>query len=156
MREIKFRVWDKKEKKLYYPGTYCDRSDNEEWYGSSLSMKLQGITSLSNDNNFELMQYTGLKDENGIDIFEGDILGYDEGQIKGGQTTFCQFVVKFGKYSCGCGDYYCNEDGYGFYLSGYNGYHRSNGTSDKYEYDRRFGAYPVIGNIYENQDLLTK
>lgn len=50
MRDIKFRAWNKKEKKMYFDVLH--------------NIGFDGI----------VMQYTGLKDKNGIEIYESDIL----------------------------------------------------------------------------------
>jgi uncharacterized phage protein (TIGR01671 family) len=65
MREIKFRVWDAENKEMFYPKKI-------EWNN-------QGELRFFNKNNMwnidmVLMQFTGLKDKNGKDILEGDIL----------------------------------------------------------------------------------
>ncbi len=61
MREIKFRAWDTKAKIMSYDpdAQYC--------YGD-LNGSIELHTSL-----YTLMQYTGLKDKNGVEIYEGDV-----------------------------------------------------------------------------------
>lgn len=53
MREIKFRRWDTDEKYMYY-----DKPFHLD----------------TNLNRYEVMQYTGLKDKNGKEVYEGDVL----------------------------------------------------------------------------------
>ena len=87
MRELKFRAWRTEEKKMYAPVFF----DNLEvyWWGEDGE---NSDTELLGDRmaggmleHCILLQYTGLKDKNGKEIFEGDVV--TDGEIVG-QVVF--------------------------------------------------------------------
>ena len=70
-REIKFRAWNSMAKKILHFGNPIGIMDNEDRYGTFFE-SLEG--KMYCGGNYELMQYTGLKDKNGKEIYEGDIV----------------------------------------------------------------------------------
>ena len=82
MREIKFRVWDEDNKGY----TYLDFNNLEELRHSVESFEDYFNRFYFRDNPKYIQQYTGLKDKNGKEIYEGDII--DIHQTVNGVSTF--------------------------------------------------------------------
>ena len=130
MREIKFRAWDKVDEiwcnyKIYDGRVYFLDTDTGLWY--------------TKYRDFDLMQYTGIKDINNVEIYEGDIVEISKEKSYLNDTA----VVKFDKYSSSFVLVVQDDD------CGYLSYNFSS------HYDKII-SYKIIGNIYENKDLLEK
>lgn len=69
-REIKFRAWDKK-------GKFMEIVDDLQMFNNNLNVGLPSNEYFLGEDDVELMQYTGLDDKNGKEIYEGDIVKYE-------------------------------------------------------------------------------
>ena len=139
MEEYKFRAWNKNTKKMYKigqitleKGTWNYEPDNREYIGMSVPYQPS----------FILMQYTGLKDKNGKEIYEGDIIkSYFENGL--GAENKC--LIIYDEYLCAfMGQELRTKQQYLF----------NEGNPNKK--DKQLKYTEVIGNIYENKNLLEK
>lgn len=123
MREIKFRAWDKKNKYM---------SGEKNWYfGIENDGSIEIYNCFSNKNptkkeNIIIMQFTGLLDKNGKEIYEGDVIKHADPEMEddGGQVVWEDAIAGF-TYGGECSSF-----------------------------PEKSWRYEVIGNIYSNPELI--
>lgn len=118
MRELKFRVWSESDKEY--------RRDCKLKYLFTSSTGLPSTAYSDEGDRFDIEQYTGLKDKNGKEIYEGDIVDYDD-------DGECIGIVKY--------------DAPEFYLD-------ADATNWARMFLKGAPHQKVIGNIHENPELV--
>jgi len=131
MRVIKFRAWDKDLNKMCKVNQidFLHYAIHIEFVPDKDDEDQEGNMAVTRYENVELMQFTGLKDKNKKEIYEGDIVKDEKGNI---------MICKFIQGSFGLSQYESR-----FFQA----------LSDAWIENSKL---EVIGNIYENPELLKK
>lgn len=128
MREIKFRAWDKETRTMLGLVHQINFLNKQLWAEGNGEHSF-----CCHLDKYELMQYTGLHDKNGKEIYEHDL-------VRGWRGTVYEVVWQEGRYMFF--DFKAWEHGY------YDAY------CEVTEMGQIENTSEVIGNIYENKELL--
>lgn len=145
MRDIKFRAWDKKRKRMYQV-LHLHLDSREEVWATVKGFDIieqKDIHIRIQPKYIELMQYTGLNDKNGKEIYEGDIVKYF-GKWKGGNAVPPDFMPH--RISWVMGGFHAIPMDIHTAVSSHATNWKGVGHTD----------CEIIGNIYENPELLGK
>lgn len=132
MREYKFRVWDTENKEML---KVQELDFEDTFYGGRLSIRTDQYNDYFDIEDMILMQYTGLKDKNGKEIYEGDII-FDSFYERKAKVVFLEGA---------------------FWLDYIDDFKEYKTIHKRYQllanYDNK-SVLEVIGNIYDNPELL--
>jgi len=138
MRETKYRAWYKKAKSLL-------QVRGIQFYDDSMRINIYGLQYSDDEyepaDKFELMQYTGLQDKNGKEIYEGDIIRFQDIEMEDDPVT--------GYIDFRDGTFIVRQEGgsvYRFWNDGMHDWH----TVEYLDCE----TCEVLGNIHENPELL--
>ena len=124
MRTIKFRAWDKKNEEMltdeWCANNFTSLKNDIEWTGEEYENR---------DTAYCLMQFTGLKDSKGVEIYEGDRVKDKYNKI-GVVEYYLPFAGFIAKHKIGTND-------------------PANERVLHIQLDQARNEFEVIGNIYE-------
>ena len=150
MREIEFRAWDNKREVLVTQDNVEDQVEfdddgggygpyyGDEWFPAKKILSIfDYFQKIARDDRFIVEQFTGLRDKNGTEIFEGDVVNVWRSASKNGELR--------GKYCYPLPVVYCT-DWCQFVLD--------DKSNKQNQILSAFEIIEVIGNTHENPELL--
>lgn len=141
MREIKFRAWNNISKTmLLWEELRADKELLMSFFGNEAYM------THSPTYFWERMQYTGLKDKNGKEIYEGDIVKHEDWKPPQNDSFSNDWLLWVIEWT----DQTYSENPQWHPTNG------GNGCYNEYYGDWEPNCFEVIGNIHENSDLLNE
>lgn len=141
MREIKYRCWHNNELKKVHSLHFNSKKAIISYSGGgNYSVLFDEIV---------LMEYIGRKDVNGVEIYEGDIIEFPDAEI----LSVVRYDEERNAFVLDDYDYTGAVTEYGLdKYAGEFGIVDTSGFDDFYSLD----GIRVVGNIYENKDLITR
>jgi uncharacterized phage protein (TIGR01671 family) len=138
-REIKFRIWDRQQRKFHTDadwgislrGNHIIGFSSHDSWNDDRGYKIN----LSNQDNLIVQQYTGLKDSKGVEIYEGDI---------------CNAGIVIGDVGYSIGGFYLASNPLMEYFKGY----PDNMNVLSPDWDCSWIDVEIIGNIMQNPEIL--
>jgi uncharacterized phage protein (TIGR01671 family) len=125
-RQLKFRVWDKLEKRFIYPD-----KGYQGHYVLSLDGKFHNLQNGSGGDECVVQQFTGLTDSKNKEIYEGDVISYEQFLFN---TSRDKYPIKTKQVE----------------------WKEMNGCWNIYESRAGERIIEVIGNIFETPEFLNK
>jgi uncharacterized phage protein (TIGR01671 family) len=133
MKNIKFRAWEDTEKKMYYIDLLSYMSHQEDVQDDEMpfNARING-----------LMQFTGLQDKNGKEIYEGDILRFENDHL-----------IRYGEVKW-------NENLCRFYqevtlkFKGTANHKKPTAKIFHNAMTKKYENMEIVGNIYENPEII--
>ena len=142
---FKFRVWDKLAKRMIY-----SHNDNQQHFIIDLNGRFHNLQNGSGGDDYVIQQYTGLNDKNNIEVYEGDIVKINRYYMRPIPVNRREDI----EYKLIEGEIEIGQVIWGWNTQKYLVSYEHIRYDDSEDFDKSSHRVEVIGNIFENPELL--